>query len=130
ILMYHIPGRAAVSVTVETLEQIAEATPHFVGMKHASPDLTLLTEALARLSVEFRVFVGLEQLSFPMLAIGASGMVNAVGNVAPRLVSSLYLAMAAGDLPEARKLHFRLFDLNRAVFYDTNPIPLKYMAKR
>lgn len=130
ILMYHIPGRAAVTVTLDTLEQIAEQTPHFVGMKHASSELSLVTEALERFGPEFRILVGLEELSFPMLAIGACGMVNAVGNIAPKAVAQLYEAMAAGDLAAGRALHFRLFALNRAVFFDTNPIPMKYMAKK
>jgi 4-hydroxy-tetrahydrodipicolinate synthase len=130
MLMYHIPGRTGVGVTVETLESIAEAIPHFVGMKHASPELTLVTEALRCLGPEFRIFVGLEELSFPMLAIGASGMVNAVGNIAPRRVAELYECVARGDLAAARKAHFELFALNQAVFFDTNPIAIKYMARR
>ncbi|WP_347270958.1 4-hydroxy-tetrahydrodipicolinate synthase [Rhizorhabdus histidinilytica] len=130
ILMYHIPGRAAVSVTIETLERIAESVPHFVGMKHASSELALVTEALARFGPAFRIFVGLEELSFPMLAMGACGMVNAVSNVAPRPVVALYDAVARGDLAAARQAHFDLFDLNRAVFFDTNPIAIKYMMKR
>jgi len=130
MLMYHIPGRAAVSVTVETLEAIADAVPHFVGIKHASFELTLVTEALSRLGPEFRIFVGLEELSFPMLAIGACGMVNAVSNIAPRPVAQLYEAVARGDLAAARQAHFDLFALNQAVFFDTNPIAIKYMARR
>lgn len=130
VLMYHIPGRAAITVTIETLKAIAAACPNFVGMKHATPELSLVTEALAAFGDEFRIFVGLEELSFPMMAIGACGMVNAVSNLAPRPVVELYDAVARGDLAEARRLHFALFDLNRAVFFDTNPIPMKYMAKQ
>ena len=130
LLMYHIPGRAAVTVTIDTLEQVAEGMPHFVGMKHASNELSLVTEALQRFGPNFRIFVGLEELSFPMLAIGASGMVNAVSNIAPRAVADLYQAMADGDLARGRALHFELFELNRAVFFDTNPIPMKYMARK
>lgn len=130
ILMYHIPGRASVTVELATLERIAEATPHFVGIKHASPDLTLVTQSIAAFGPDFRVFVGLEELSFPMMAIGACGMVNAVSNIAPRQVAELYEAVAAGDMAEAKRLHYALFDLNRAVFFDTNPIAIKYMAKK
>lgn len=129
-VLYHIPGRAGVTVTLDTLERIAEASATFVGMKHASPELTLVTEALSRFGAEFRILVGLEELSFPMLAIGASGMVNAVSNVAPARVVDLYEAVARGDIAEARRLHFDLFELNRAVFFDTNPIAIKYMAKK
>lgn len=130
MMMYHIPGRTAISVTLDTLERIAERTPHFVGMKHAVNDLGFVTEMLARFGPEFRVFVGLEDLSFPMLAVGACGLMNAVGNVAPGKVAALYERAAADDLEGARRLHFDLFELNQAVFFDTNPIPVKYMMKR
>jgi 4-hydroxy-tetrahydrodipicolinate synthase len=130
LMIYHIPGRAAVSVATATVERIAERTPTLVGMKHAANDLELLTELIARLGPEFRIFCGLESLSLPMLAIGACGLMNAVGNLAPARVAALYNEVAAGNLAEARKLHFELFDLNRAIFLDTNPIPLKYMMNR
>ena len=130
VMIYHIPGRAAVNVTVDTVAAIAERLPRLVGLKHAVNDLGFVSELLARLGFEFRVHVGLEDLSFPMLAVGASGLMNAVGNLAPRKVAELYELTAAGKMAEARALHYALFELNQAVFYDTNPIPMKYMMKR
>lgn len=130
MMIYHIPGRAAVSIDLVTLERIAEQVPHLVGIKHAVNDLGFVTQMLDRFGFDFRVFVGLEELSFPMLAVGACGMMNAVANLAPRKVAQLYEMVAAGNLAQARKLHFDLFELNCAVFFDTNPIPMKYMMKR
>ena len=129
VLVYHIPGRAAVSITLETLQEICDGAPNLVGMKHAVAEMGLVTESLAAFGPEFRVLVGLEELSFPMMAMGACGMVNAVSNIAPAKIVALYEAVAAGDLAEGRRLHMELFELNRAVFFDTNPIPIKYMAK-
>jgi 4-hydroxy-tetrahydrodipicolinate synthase len=130
LMIYHIPGRTAISVTIETLEEIADATPHFVGIKHAVNDLGFVSEMLHRFGPKFRIFVGLEELSFPMLCLGAAGMMNAVGNVAPAKVAALYEAVEAGDLARGRALHFELFELNKAVFFDTNPIAIKYMMRR
>jgi 4-hydroxy-tetrahydrodipicolinate synthase len=130
MMIYHIPGRTAVDVSIDTMKQISQQVPSFVGIKHAVNDLGYVTEALNTFGPDFRIFVGLEELSLPMMAVGACGMMNAVGNLAPRPVSELYERMAAGDLEGARKVHFELFELNRSVFYDTNPIPIKYMAKR
>lgn len=130
MLVYHIPGRAAVGVDIDVLTEIAEAAPTFVGMKHAVADLGLVTEALVRFGPEFRILVGLEELSYPMLALGATGMVNAVGNVVARRVVDLYTAVTDGGFAEARAIHQSLFELNRAVFFDTNPIPVKYMMWR
>jgi len=130
LLIYHIPGRAAVNMTVDSIAAVAEQLPTLVGMKHAVNDLTLVTEVLARLGFEFRVFVGLEDLSFPMMAVGAQGVMNAVGNLMPAEVAAMCEHVLAGRMAEARAAHFSLFELNQAVFYDTNPIPMKYMMKR
>jgi 4-hydroxy-tetrahydrodipicolinate synthase len=130
VMIYHIPGRAAVNVTVDTVAAIADKLPRLVGLKHAFNDLAFVTELLVRLGFEFRVHVGLEDLSFPMLAVGAHGLMNAVGNIAPRKVAELYELTAAGKMAEARALHYALYELNAAVFFDTNPIPMKYMMKR
>ena len=130
LMVYHIPGRAAVSMTLDSFKAMAERMTTFVGMKHAVNDLGFVTECLAEFGPEFRIFVGLEELSYPMLMVGACGMMNAVGNLAPRQVADLYNAVAGGDVTRARQLHFDLFELNRAVFYDTNPTPIKYMMKR
>ena len=130
LLVYHIPGRAAVSMTLDSFKAMADRMPTFVGMKHAVNDLGFVTECLAEFGPAFRIFVGLEELSFPMLMLGACGMMNAVGNIDPKRVARMYDAVASGDLAGARQLHFDLFELNRAVFYDTNPTPIKYMMRR
>src|SRR5262249_39341063 len=122
--------RAAVDLKAETVAQIADGLPTLVGIKHAANDLGLVSALLAKLGADFRVFVGLEELSFPMLAVGASGLMNAVGNLAPRRIADLYRAVARGDLAEARRLHESLFELNQAIFFDINPIPIKYMMKQ
>jgi 4-hydroxy-tetrahydrodipicolinate synthase len=98
-------------------------------MKHAVNDLAFVSDVLAALP-EFRIFVGLEELSFPMMAVGAVGLMNAVGNLHPRILADLCLAVGTGDLRRARALHQRMLELNKAVFFDTNPIPIKYMMKR
>jgi 4-hydroxy-tetrahydrodipicolinate synthase len=130
LILYHIPARAAVSLAADTICRISDRLPHLVGIKHASPDLDLVSALRLRLGWEFRIFGGLESLSLPMLAVGASGLMNAVGNLAPAAVAALYEAAAAGRLEEARQRHFALFELNQAIFFDTNPVPLKYMMKR
>jgi 4-hydroxy-tetrahydrodipicolinate synthase len=129
-MVYHIPGRAGVNVTVDTLKELKDCSPTFVGMKHASSDLGFLSECFAALGAGFKIFAGLEELSFPMLAVGACGLMNAVGNLQPRVLAELCEAVWRSDLRRAQALHHRLFELNQAVFFDTNPIPIKYMMKR
>jgi 4-hydroxy-tetrahydrodipicolinate synthase len=130
LLMYHIPGRSAFKVELDTLVRIGEAVPHFAGIKHALDDHGFVTQMIARLGPDFRIFVGLEEFTFPMMAIGAQGTMNAVANLAPRQVADLCNHVRAGNLASGRKLHFELYDLMCAVFWDTNPIAMKYMMKR
>ena len=129
-MVYHIPGRTAVGVTIDTLKELRSRSPSFVGMKHAVNDLGFVSECLAHLGPDFRIFVGLEELSFPMMAVGACGLMNAVGNLQPRILADLCEAIWRNDLRAAQGLHQRLFEINQAVFFDTNPIPIKYMMKR
>ena len=129
-MIYHIPGRAAVDVKLETVREIAELSPTFVGMKHASLDLGFVSDLLQEHGDGFRIFVGLEELSFPMMAVGACGLMNAVGNLRPKPLADMCEAVWRGDLFGARDLHRQLFEINKAVFYDINPIPMKYMMKR
>ena len=83
------PGRTAVSVTLDSLKTIKSSSPNFVGMKHAVNDLGFVSECLSALGNDFRIFVGLEELSFPMMAVGACGLMNAVGNLRPKPLAEL-----------------------------------------
>src|SRR5690349_4645261 len=117
-MVYHIPGRAAVNVTIDTLKELRTRSPTFVGMKHAVNDLALVSECHAALGPEFKVFVGLEELSFPMMAVGACGLMNAVGNLQPKVLVDMCEALWRNDLPAAQALHHQLFEINQAVFFD------------
>ncbi|MBJ2180649.1 4-hydroxy-tetrahydrodipicolinate synthase [Pseudomonas veronii] len=130
VMIYHIPGRAGVSLPPAAIEKIASRAPNLVGVKHASTDLAFVTETLARLGPDFRIFVGLEELSFPMMALGAAGLMNAAANIVPAKIAELAVASRNKDMEHAQRLHNELFELNQAIFWDTNPIPMKYMLRR
>jgi 4-hydroxy-tetrahydrodipicolinate synthase len=129
-MIYHIPGRTAVSVTLDTLKRLKDQSPTFIGMKHAVNDLGFASECLGAFGADFRIFVGLEELSYPMMAVGACGLMNAVGNLRPDVLAEMCDAVWQSDLPCAQAIHQRLLEINQAVFFDTNPIPMKYMMKR
>jgi 4-hydroxy-tetrahydrodipicolinate synthase len=129
-MIYHIPGRTAVGVTLETLKAVKDRSPHFVGIKQAVNDLGFVSECLHELGPEFKVFVGLEELSFPMMTIGACGLMNAVGNLKPKVLAQMCEAVFEGDVTTGRRLHEQLLEINKAVFFDTNPIPMKYMMRK
>lgn len=129
-MIYHIPGRTAVSVTLDSMQELKERSSNFIGMKHAVNDLGFVTECLGSLGDDFKIFVGLEELSFPMMTIGACGLMNAVGNLRPKILSEMCEAIWSNDLEKGRSLHQNLLEINQAVFYDTNPIAIKYMMKK
>lgn len=126
-LIYNIPGRAGVGVSGETVARIAEGAPNLIGLKHASPDLDLVTDLLLRLGEDFRLFCGLESFSYPFLAVGGAGLMSAVGNLVPEHVVGLCQAVRDNDHARALELHRELFRVNQAIFFDTNPGPLKAM---
>ncbi len=129
-MIYHIPGRTAVNVTLETMKILRDKSANFVGMKHAVNDLGFVTECLSAFGPDFKIFVGLEELSFPMLSIGACGLMNAVGNLRPNILSEMCEAVWNKNNERGLELHHQLLEINQAVFYDTNPIPIKYMMKK
>ena len=130
VMIYHIPGRTAINVTLDTVAQIRDQAPNLIGIKHAVNDLGFCSDLLENFGTDFRIFVGLEELSFPMMAVGACGLMNAVSNVVPKPVAEMCERVFANDLEGAKKIHYDLFELNKSVFYDTNPIAIKYMMKR
>lgn len=131
VLIYHIPGRSGITMGTASVARLCERSANVVGMKHASPDLAYVSELLDRLGMGFRLFAGLEELGYPLLALGAAGVMNAVGNIAPRQVAEMCVAvLGAGDLVRGRDLHYKLLELNRAIFWETNPIPIKYLMVR
>jgi 4-hydroxy-tetrahydrodipicolinate synthase len=127
LILYNIPGRAAVNIDAQTVVRIAEACPTLVGVKSALADLDYVTALIGALGSDFKIFCGVESLSYPMLALGGAGLMSAVGNLIPKKVAELCAAVDAGDHEQARAIHYSLFDLNRAIFFDTNPVPLKAM---
>jgi 4-hydroxy-tetrahydrodipicolinate synthase len=128
-LIYHIPGRAAVSVAAETFEAIAERAPNFVGLKNTDDNLALVSRLMNRLGPDFRIFGGLESTAFAMSALGGCGTMLTTSNVAPKQIARLNELCMAGKLHEAQALVIELDDLMAAPFLDTGPIPIKCMMK-
>lgn len=128
-LIYHIPGRAAVSVTAETFEAIAERCPNFVGLKNTDDDLALVSRLINRLGPDFRIFGGLEATAFAMCALGGCGTMITTSNVAPKRIAELNNLCMAGKLHEAQTFAIEIDELMAAAFLDTGPIPIKCMMK-
>jgi len=97
-----------------------------IGVKEASGNLDQVTRIIELTQDEdFVVFSGDDGLTLPIMALGGAGVISVVANVAPELTVSMVKAFQNGDLEKARKLHIKLAPLIRAVFLETNPIPIK-----
>lgn len=125
LVLYHIPARVGVGLAVETVARLHRDFPWICGLKHSAPDLEYLTQLRRAVGEGFAVFCGYEALTFPMMALGAAGTIAATANWLPQHVAALCQAAAEGRWQQARRLHEELQPANEAIFWDTNPIPLK-----
>jgi 4-hydroxy-tetrahydrodipicolinate synthase len=125
VMLYNIPGRCAVNVPPSVVARLAADCPNVVAVKEASGSLDQASEIVAAARPNFSVLSGDDSLTLPMMAVGARGVVSVVANVAPRETAALCAAALRGDFAKARALHLELFPLIKALFIETNPIPVK-----
>jgi len=121
MVLYNVPSRTGVNLLPETAARVA-ALGGVDAIKDAAGNLDQTWEQLAR---GVRVLSGDDAMTFPMMALGASGVISVVANFAPRVMRDLCDACAAGDLPKARRMHGIVVELAKHAFADTNPIPAK-----
>jgi len=124
IVLYNVPSRTGVNMTADTVARLSELK-NIVGVKEASGNLTQICDILKNTSPRFCVLSGDDALYFPMLALGAKGVISVVSNVAPKEMAELYNAFVSGQTARAREIHFRLWPLMQTLFIETNPIPAK-----
>jgi len=122
IILYNVPSRTGMSIPPEVVARLSKIS-NIVGIKEASGSLDQVTRILNLCDIT--VLSGDDSLTLPMLAIGAKGVVSTVANLVPQDMAELVIAFFQGDLEGARRLHFKLFPLIKALFLEGNPIPLK-----
>ncbi len=124
MVLYNVPGRTGVNLLPGTVARLAEIR-NIVAVKEASGNLGQVCEIFRSVPKDFTVLSGDDGLFFPMLALGAKGVISVASNVAPRLMADLYDAWVAGDPAKAREIHYKLWPLFDVLFVETNPIPVK-----
>jgi 4-hydroxy-tetrahydrodipicolinate synthase len=125
IVLYNIPGRCGVDLTLATLERIAEL-PSVVAIKEATGNVLRSSEIAARFGDRFSVLSGDDSLTLAIMAVGGQGVISVASNVAPGEVSKQVDLFRAGNLDGARAQHQRLLPLYEALFVESNPGPVKY----
>jgi 4-hydroxy-tetrahydrodipicolinate synthase len=127
IVAYNVPSRTAVDIAPETVRRLFTDFENFVGVKETTKDFEHFSRVLHACGRSLLVWSGIELLCLPLLALGGTGFVSAVANLAPGAVARMYESWAAGDFEAARDLHYRLHPLVDLLFVETNPAPVKWV---
>ena len=124
IIMYNIPGRTGVNMTAATTAELSRV-PNIVGVKEASGDLAQVTEILQLAEPGFAVLSGDGNLTFSICCLGGAGGILADAHILPGEWCRMVDLIRSGDVERAREIHFRLLPITRALFLETNPVPVK-----
>ncbi len=125
IVVYNVPGRTGTNLLPQTLYEIKKNVPEVIGIKEASGNIRQASDILELCGEDFLVISGDDFITFPMLAIGGRGVISVVSNIVPDKVAGMCNAFFDGNIEDAKKLHYELAPLCRAMFFETNPIPVK-----
>ncbi len=128
IMLYNIPGRTGQNMLPETVARLAEI-PNIVAVKEASGNLDQATQIRCLTSPEFAIYSGDDSLTLPMLAVGGSGVVSVASHLVGEQLQQMIAAFETGQVQVATQIHLQLFDLFKALFLTTNPIPVKTALK-
>ncbi len=122
VVLYNIPGRCGIALSVETICRLAELK-NIVAIKEATGVLDMSSEIAV--SCDLTILSGDDSLTLPIMAVGGKGVISVAANIVPKEVGKLTSAMLAGDITKATAQHQKLFKLFKAMFIETNPIPVK-----
>ena len=123
-ILYNIPGRTGVNMLPVTVTRLS-VMKNIVGIKEGSGSVQQASEIAQTCGDRLTVLAGDDALTLPMMAVGAKGVITVTANVMPKEMAQLVAFFKAGQIDEARQLHFKLSPLFAALFYETNPIPVK-----
>lgn len=124
VMLYNVPGRTGSDILPQTAVRLFEACKNIYAIKDASGDIERCIQTLA-LAPKMAVFSGDDAMNYPMLACGAKGVVSVTSNLLPHKVSTLTHSVFEGRFEAANEISNELFELNRVLFCESNPIPLK-----
>jgi len=125
IILYNIASRTGVNIEPETIARLSRDCKNIVGVKEASGSLDQMSRIKALCGKNFDLISGDDSLTLPLLSIGGTGIISVVANIVPKDVATLVSEFEKGNIQKAQDLHYRLLPLIKAVFIETNPIPVK-----
>jgi 4-hydroxy-tetrahydrodipicolinate synthase len=123
-VLYNVPGRTSVNMLPETVARLAEL-PEVVAIKEASANIGQMAEIIRVSGDNITLLSGDDNMTLPVLAIGGKGVISVTANIAPRDNADMISAWEQGDRDRAMSLFYKLLPLSQAMFYETNPVPVK-----
>jgi len=124
IMLYNVPGRTGQSLAPATVARLAQV-PGIVAIKEASGNLDQASQIRSLTPGDFTIYCGDDSLTLPLLSVGGSGVVSVASHIAGDRLQEMVTAYQSGNVAEATALHLQLFPLFKALFAETNPIPVK-----
>ncbi len=128
IILYNIAGRTGVNIEPAIIQKLANDCKNIIGVKEASGSLDQMANIRHLCGEKFILLSGDDALTLPLLSIGGAGVISVVANIVPKDVSDMVHAFEKGDPQKAQRLHEKLYPLIKAMFLETNPIPVKTAA--
>ncbi|MBU0878311.1 MAG: 4-hydroxy-tetrahydrodipicolinate synthase [Candidatus Omnitrophica bacterium] len=125
VIIYNVPSRTGSNILPETVARVYKDCKNIVGIKEASGSLDQITELMTKVDSDFLLFSGSDEVTLPILSVGGVGVISVVANIAPKETHNLVASFLDGNLKEAKKMQLYLYDLIKALFIETNPIPTK-----
>ena len=123
-MLYNVPGRTGVDILPDTVKRLYEDVPNIFGIKEATGSIERTVELLAKVP-ELYVFSGDDAIDFPILASGGKGITSVTANLLPDLKAKLTHAALDGDFKTSKAINDNLFEINKIMFCESNPIPIK-----
>jgi 4-hydroxy-tetrahydrodipicolinate synthase len=125
LVIYNVPGRTGVNISSSTISLLANECERIIGIKEASGNIFQSSEIIRDTDDNFSLMSGEDALNWPLLAIGAKGVISVTANLLPKKLHNLVKFSEQKKINEANKLHLELLDINNKMFLETNPIPVK-----
>jgi 4-hydroxy-tetrahydrodipicolinate synthase len=125
IVLYSIPGRCGIEISVKVMERLRAKFPHVAHIKEAGGSVDRVDQIISALGSDMTVLSGDDSLTLPFMAVGAKGVISVASNLYPKEVGKLVSLALAGDYAKARALHRRLYPVFKTIFIESNPAPIK-----
>lgn len=129
VVLYNVPGRTGVNMAADTTLQLAQECPNIIGIKEASGNIEQVMEIVRNKPEKFLVISGDDSLTYPMIALGASGVISVMANALPKEMSDMVRFALKGDWKKAQPLHYKMLPLMKAIFEEGNPVGIKALLE-